>query len=108
MHVGQPWHGYLSKTSAISATCCWLRWTARPHPPSHHLYASHLPQVQQLLVRLLPAVLALLRPTLQQSTPGSGDFLSPSGAYGLDAQIPAVSEAFRSSAHQLSSCSLSP
>jgi hypothetical protein len=39
-----------------------------------------VPQVQQLLVRLLPAVLTLLRPTLQQSAAGSGDFLSPSGA----------------------------
>ena len=52
------------------------------------VYASHLLQVQQLLVRLLPAMLALLRPTLQHSTAGSGDFLSPSGTEPFDVHIP--------------------
>ena len=91
-----------SRCRACWATLAWLSvqnwrnichmllvevdWTTTP--TSHHLYASHLPQVQQLLVRLLPAVLALLRPTLQQSTAGSGDFLSPSGTEPFDVHIP--------------------
>lgn len=106
VRVGQPWHGFLSKISGTSATCCWLRCIGPPHPTSHYLYASHVPQLQQLLVRLLPAVLALLRPTLQRSSAGSGDFLSPSGAEAWMCTYLPLSEAWLSSAHQLSSAQL--
>jgi hypothetical protein len=73
-----------------------LQQTAPTMCTSQASNASHLPQVQQLLVRLLPAVLVLLRPTLQQNSLGAGDFLSPSGAQGWMCTYLPLSEAFLS------------